>query len=73
MPPPTPPSSNSPIIGFNVNNDKKPPIHNLFPQVPSAHDRWPPMVPPPPPMNDALDDPGFDDLARRFEELKKRK
>lgn len=40
-----------------------------FPQVPSAQDRFSP----PPANNDNSSDPGFDDLARRFEELKKRK
>ncbi|CAF2525263.1 unnamed protein product [Rotaria sp. Silwood2] len=70
--PPAPPSSNSPRIGFNINNDTKAPFIDPFPQVPSAHDRSTPS-PPPPAMNDSSNDPGFDDLARRFEELKKRK
>ncbi|CAF0814197.1 unnamed protein product [Rotaria sp. Silwood1] len=72
--PPAPPSSNMPRIGFNINNDTKAPFIDPFPQVPSAHDRSTSTPPPlPPAMNDSSNDPGFDDLARRFEELKKRK
>ncbi len=41
--------------------------------MPSAQDRSSPAAPPPPAANDGSDDSGFDDLARRFEELKKRK
>jgi hypothetical protein len=58
-----------------VDNDAKLPFHDPFPQVPSANDHSTPPPPPPPPpaSNEGSDDPGFDDLARRFEELKKRK
>ncbi len=43
--------------------------------MPTAQDRSTPPAPQPPPpaTNDGSDDTGFDDLARRFEELKKRK
>ncbi len=72
-PPPPPPSSssNAARIGFNVDNSPKLPFHDPFPQVPSAQDRSTP--PPPPAANDGSDDAGFDDLARRFEALRKRK
>jgi len=73
IPPPPPPSSNAPRIGFNVDNSPKLPFHDPFPQVPSAQDRSTPPPPPPPAKNDGSDDSSFDDLARRFEELKKRK
>ncbi len=57
-----------------MDNDAKAPFHDPFPQVPSSHDRsTPPPPATPPATNNASDDPGFDDLARRFEELKKRK
>lgn len=71
--PPPPPSTNTPHIGFKVNNDIKSPFHDPFPQVPTAQDYSSPAPPPPPATNDGSDDSGFDDLARRFEELKKRK
>ncbi|CAF3214466.1 unnamed protein product [Rotaria socialis] len=73
IPPPLPSaSSNAPRIGFNIDSDAKAPFIDPFPQVPSAHDRFTP-TPPPPAADNRSDDPGFDDLARRFEELKKRK
>ncbi|CAF3703690.1 unnamed protein product [Adineta steineri] len=73
-PPPSSSSSNTPHIGFNVPNDARLPFNDPFPQVPSARDHFtPPPLPPSPPTNNGSDDPGFDDLARRFEELKKRK
>ncbi|CAF1084412.1 unnamed protein product [Rotaria sordida] len=75
IPPPlpqVPPSSNTPRIGFNIDTGTKSPFIDPFPQVPSAQDHSTPP-PPPPAMNDSSNDPGFDDLARRFEELKKRK
>lgn len=56
-----------------MDNSPKVPFHDPFPQVPSAQDRGAPLPPPPPATNDGSDDSGFDDLARRFEELKKRK
>ena len=69
MPAP-PPSANTPHIGFTLDRDVKAPFNDPFPQVPSANDR---PVPPPAANGGGSDDPGFDDLARRFEDLKKRK
>ncbi|CAF1374518.1 unnamed protein product [Adineta ricciae] len=69
IPPPPPSSSNAPHIGFNVDNGAKSPFHDPFPQVPN--DRSAPT--PPPAAHGNSDDPGFDDLARRFEDLKNRK
>ena len=69
MPPPfaPPPPPAGPRLGFGVDAPPQPPYHDPFPAVPRA-----PMTPPmdrrTPDEND-----GFDDLARRFEELKKRK
>ncbi|CAF1499695.1 unnamed protein product [Rotaria magnacalcarata] len=71
IPPPSA-SSNAPRIGFNIDSGAKAPFIDPFPQVPSAHDRFTP-TPPPPATDNSSNDPGFDDLARRFEELKKRK
>jgi hypothetical protein len=65
----TPPSSSGRRIGFNVDNSARVPFNDPFPQVPSANDR----STPPAASNGGSDDPGFDDLARRFEDLKKRK
>ncbi len=56
-----------------MDNDAASPFRDPFPQVPSAHDHSTPAPPSPPTANDGSNDPGFDDLARRFEELKKRK
>jgi len=72
-PPPPSSSSNTPNIGFNIDGGIKAPFHDPFPQVPTTQDRSTPPLPPPPAPNDGSDDSGFDDLARRFEELKKRK
>jgi len=75
IPPPMPhypsPSSNGARIGFNVDNSPRAPFNDPFPQVPSASDRSSP--PPPAASGGGSDDPGFDELARRFEDLKKRK
>jgi len=66
--PPPPPSSNRPRFGHNVDNDPRTPFNDPFPQVPNANDRSTP-----PGARGGSDDPGFDDLARRFEDLKNRK
>ncbi|CAF1052178.1 unnamed protein product [Rotaria sp. Silwood1] len=70
IPPPPPPSSssNTPRFGFNVDYSAKTPFNDPFPQVPNVNDRSAP-----PAVHGGSDDPGFDDLARRFEELKNRK
>lgn len=57
-------------IGFNVDQNEKAPFHDLFPSVPTTKD-FP--TPPAAPNDSNADDSGFDELARRFEELKKRK
>ena len=69
-------ATGGPRIGFNIDDTAKPPpppFHDPFPQVPNARD----LPSPPPPAasgNDGgADDSGFDELARRFEDLKKRK
>ncbi|CAF4526955.1 unnamed protein product, partial [Rotaria sp. Silwood2] len=67
-PPPPPPSSNAPRIGFNADYSAKTPFNDPFPQVPNANDHSAP-----PAVHGGSDDPGFDDLARRFEDLKNRK
>lgn len=82
IPPPIVPSgggasASGPRIGFNFDDTAKPPpppFHDPFPQVPNTRN----MPSPPPPAaasgNDGgTDDSGFDELARRFEDLKKRK
>ena len=57
-----------------MDNPPKVPFHDPFPQVPTSNDHLPSPPPPQPSAaNDGSDDAGFDDLARRFEELKKRK
>ncbi|CAF0860370.1 unnamed protein product [Rotaria sordida] len=67
--PPPPPSSNAPRLGFNADYNAKTPFNDPFPQVPNTNDRsTPPVV-----HGGGSDDPGFDDLARRFEDLKNRK
>jgi len=66
--PPPPPSSNSPRFGFSADNNAKTPFNDPFPQVPRTNDRSTPPAP-----HGGSDDPGFDDLARRFEDLKNRK
>lgn len=58
--------SNNPHLGFPV--APKPPAHDPFPNIPSANEH-----PLPPPAQGGADDPGFDDLARRFADLKNRK
>ncbi|CAF1584204.1 unnamed protein product [Rotaria magnacalcarata] len=72
IPPPQlpPPSSSAsgPRLGFNADYGAKTPFNDPFPQVPSANDRSTP-----PGNHGGSDDPGFDDLARRFEDLKNRK
>ncbi len=65
---PPPPPSNAPRLGFNMDNVSKAPYNDPFPQVPSSNDRSTP-----PGAHGGSDDPGFDDLARRFEELKNKK
>jgi len=72
IPPPLPASSsssNGARIGFNVDNSAKTPFNDPFPQVPNSNDR----STPPPGAHGGSDDPGFDDLARRFKNLKNRK
>ncbi|CAF2100017.1 unnamed protein product [Rotaria magnacalcarata] len=69
IPPPLPSSSsNAPRLGFNMDSSPKVPFHDPFPQVPNSNDRSTPPAP-----HGGSDDPGFDDLARRFEDLKNRK
>jgi len=68
LPPPMPPP-NGPRYGFQPDNSAKAPYNDPFPQIPHTTDRFPT----PPPGNRGSDDPGFDDLARRFEDLKNRK
>ncbi|CAF1369018.1 unnamed protein product [Adineta steineri] len=68
IPPPLPSAAaNGPYMGFHVDNNAKTPFNDPFPQVPN--DR---PAPPPPAAHGGSDD-GFDDLARRFEDLKNRK
>ncbi|CAF3285814.1 unnamed protein product [Rotaria socialis] len=67
IPPPSS-SSNAPRLGFNMDHSPKVPFHDPFPQVPNSNDQSTPPAP-----RGGSDDPGFDDLARRFEDLKNRK
>ena len=75
MPAPPPPvvaPSHPPPVGFfGADQGARAPFHDPFPQVPTGHDF--PAAPPPPGGHGGSDDSGFDDLARRFEDLKKRK
>lgn len=64
-PPPPPPAG--PRLGFAVDTPPQVPFHDPFPAVPRV-----PMMPPAGQDNSNEND-GFDDLARRFEELRKRK
>jgi hypothetical protein len=67
---PVAPSVNAPRIGFNIDSSPKVPYHDPFPQVPNSNDL------PAAPSVDASapsDNADFDELARRFEDLKKRK
>jgi len=82
IPPPIVPSgggasASGPRIGFNFDDTAKPPpppFHDPFPQVPNTRNMPSPPPPPAASGNDGgTDDSGFDDLARRFEDLKKRK
>jgi len=63
IPPPLP-SSNAPRFGFHADNTARAPFNDPFPQVPSSA---------PSGAHGGSNDPGFDDLARRFEDLKSRK
>ncbi len=65
MPPPPPSSSNGPRFGFQADNNAKTPFRDPFPQVPNST--------PAGAHGGSSNDPGFDDLARRFEDLKNRK
>jgi hypothetical protein len=67
MPPP-PPSSNAPRFDLNADNNVRAPFNDPFPQVPNAQDRSTP-----PAARRGSDDPSFDDLERRFADLKNRK
>ncbi|CAF0751324.1 unnamed protein product [Didymodactylos carnosus] len=59
-----PPSNMMPGFGYQNQKYNDAPVVNNFPQIPSNDSSN---------TTGQSDDPGFDDLARRFEELKKRK
>jgi len=78
QPQPPPPAASSAAnggarLGFNFDANPKVPFHDPFPQVPTSQDHSAPPPAAPSTGDDASDDTGFDDLARRFEELKRRK
>jgi vacuolar protein sorting-associated protein IST1 len=62
--PPPPPSSNGARFGFPADNNARAPFNDPFPQVPTST---------PGGARGGSDDPSFDDLARRFQDLKSRK
>lgn len=57
------PQPSGPRFGFQADHSPRQPFHDPFPQVPTSS----------PSGARGSDDPGFDDLARRFEDLKNRK
>lgn len=60
------PQPSGPRFGFHADHNPRQPFHDPFPQVPTS-------TPQAARGGGGFDDPGFDDLARRFEDLKNRK